>query len=63
VTVTDQGVNPTSDIILENMQVSTADDTTSWTKAQWTAQARSGYSVNGTAGDGTNGEPYTNASR
>ena len=40
VTVTDQGAaHPTSDIILENMQISTLDDATNWTKAQWQAQA------------------------
>jgi hypothetical protein len=41
VTLTDQGAaHPTSDIILENMQVSSADSTSGWTKAEWLAQAR-----------------------
>ena len=36
-TVTDQGAARTlpSDIILENLQISTVDDATNWTKAQW----------------------------
>ncbi len=60
VTVGDQGpANPTADIILENMQISSADSTAGWTKAQWIAQARTGYWGFGAAGDGTNGEPYT----
>lgn len=41
VTVTDQGASlPTSDIILENMQVSSADDTDGWTQPEWLARAR-----------------------
>jgi hypothetical protein len=41
VTVTDQGASlPTSDIILENMQISSADDTEGWTQAQWLAGVR-----------------------
>jgi hypothetical protein len=60
VTVTDQGASfPTSDIILENMQISTADSTDGWTKEQWVAQGRSGYHEWGTPGDSTNGEPNT----
>jgi hypothetical protein len=60
VTVTDQGASlPTSDIILENMQISTADSTDGWTKEQWVAQGRSGYHEWGSAGDSTNGEPNT----
>ena len=44
VTVTDQGASlPTSDIILENLQISTADNTDGWTQEQWVAQGRSGY--------------------
>ena len=50
---------PTSDIILENMQISSADSTDGWTKAQWVAQGRNGYREAGSAGNGTNGEPYT----
>ena len=60
VTVSDQGASlPTSDIILQNLQISTADNTEGWTQAQWVAQGRSGYHEWGTAGDGTNGEPNT----
>ena len=60
VTVTDQGAaHPTSDIILENLQISTVDDATTWTKAQWQAQGRSGVREVGAAGNGTDGEPYT----
>jgi hypothetical protein len=60
VTVGDQGpALPTSDIIFVNMQISTADSTDGWTKAQWVSQARSAYREVGTPGDGTNGEPYT----
>jgi hypothetical protein len=60
VLVTDQGSSfPTTDIILENMQISSADSTTGWSKAQWIAQARYGYREAGSAGNGTNGEPYT----
>ena len=56
VTVTDQGAAlPTSDIILQNMQISTADSTDGWTKEQWVAQGRSGYREAGTAGTGANG--------
>jgi hypothetical protein len=60
VTVTDQGAAlPTSDIILQNMEISTADSTDGWTKEQWVAQGRIGYREVGSPGDGTNGEPYT----
>jgi hypothetical protein len=60
VTVTDQGAAlPTSDIILKNLQISTADSTGGWTKEQWVAQGRSGYKEWGAPGDGTNGEPFT----
>ena len=41
VTVTDQGAaHPTADIILENMQVSSADNTDGWTQPEWLARAR-----------------------
>jgi hypothetical protein len=44
VSVTDQwAALPTSDIILQNMQISAADSTEGWTKEQWIAQGRSGY--------------------
>ena len=39
VTVTDQGAaHPTADIILENMQVSSADNTDGWTQPDWLAR-------------------------
>ena len=60
VTVSDQGAAfPTTDIILENMLISSADSTAGWSQAQWVAQARNGFQVAGLAGNGTNGEPYT----
>jgi parallel beta-helix repeat protein len=60
VTVTDQGAaHPTSDIILKNLQISTADSTDGWRKEQWVAQGRSGFREFGSPGDGTNGVPYT----
>jgi parallel beta helix pectate lyase-like protein len=60
VTVTDQGASlPTSDIILQNLQISTADNTEGWTQEQWVAQGRSAYYEWGSPGDGTNGEPNT----
>jgi hypothetical protein len=60
VTIGDQGAAlPTSDIIFENMQLSTADRLDGWTKAQWVAQARGGLREVGSPGDGKNGEPYT----
>ena len=60
VTVGDQGAeHPTSDIILKNLQISTADSTDGWTQEQWVAQGRSGYREYGSPGDGTNGVPYT----
>jgi hypothetical protein len=60
VTVTDQGSSyPTTDIILMNMLISSADTTAGWTQAQWVAQARWGLSEFGSAGNGTNGVPYT----
>jgi hypothetical protein len=41
VTVTDQGASlPTADVILENMQVSSADNTDGWTQAEWLARVR-----------------------
>jgi hypothetical protein len=60
VTIGDQGAAfPTADIILENMQLSTADSMDGWTRAQWIAQARNGFWEFGSAGDGTNGAPFT----
>jgi Right handed beta helix region len=58
VLVLDQGAAfPTSNIILENMQISTADNMAGWTQAQWRTQARTGYQEVGSAGSGRNGEP------
>src|ERR1700722_14571803 len=50
VAVTDQGAAlPTSDIILESMQVSSADNTDGWTQPEWLARARVvGISAKGT---------------
>ena len=50
VTVTDQGAaHPTADIILENMQVSSADNTDGWTQPDWLARVRVvGISAKGT---------------
>jgi hypothetical protein len=60
VTVSDQGASlPTTDIILENLQISTADSTDGWTKEQWIPRGRDGFYEWGSAGDGTNGEPNT----
>src|SRR5580692_958285 len=60
ITLTDQGPSfPTTDIIFENMQISSADSTTGWSQAQWMAQARWGINAAGLAGTGTNGEPNT----
>ena len=58
--LTDQGPSfPTTDIVMENMQISSADSTAGWSKAQWVAQARFGVQIAGLAGNGTNGEPNT----
>ena len=60
VTVSDQGASlPTTDIILENMQISTTDNIDGWTKEQWVAQGRIGYREVGSPGNGANGVPYT----
>jgi hypothetical protein len=60
VMLTDQGpMYPTTDIIMQNMLISSADSTAGWTQAQWVAQARWGFVASGLAGNGTNGEPYT----
>jgi Right handed beta helix region len=51
VTIGDQGAaHPTTDIILENMQISTADSTSGWTKAEWLAQVR-GVGISAKGGD------------
>jgi hypothetical protein len=60
VVIGDQGAaHPTSDIILQNMEISSADNTDGWTKAQWVAQGRNGLWEVGSAGDGKNGVPFT----
>jgi hypothetical protein len=60
VSLTDQGpAYPTTDIIFENMQISSADSTAGWSQAQWVAQARTGFYAAGLAGNGTNGQPNT----
>jgi hypothetical protein len=60
VTVGDQGVNfPTSDIIFEAMDISSADTTTGWTQANWISWGKIGFPEVGSAGSGTNGVPYT----
>src|ERR1700722_13747173 len=50
VAVTDQGASlPTSDIILQNLQISSADNTDGWTQPEWLARARVvGISAKGT---------------
>ncbi len=60
ISVYDQGANlATTDIIFNNMALSSAADTSGWTQAQWAAQGRNGFNETGTPGDGTNGEPAT----
>jgi hypothetical protein len=60
VSVFDQGPSlPTADIILEDLQISTADNTDGWAQEQWLAQGRDGFYEWGSAGDSTNGEPNT----
>jgi hypothetical protein len=58
--LTDQGASfPTTDIIFENMLISSADSTAGWSQAQWVAQSRTGFEALGTPGNGANGVPYT----
>ena len=60
VVLTDQGpAFPTTDIIFENMQISSADSTAGWSQSQWNSQVRTGVSEFGSAGNGANGEPNT----
>jgi hypothetical protein len=61
IVLTDQGPSfPTTDIVFENMLVSSADSTAGWSQAQWVAQARiQGFAAFGLAGNGANGEPNT----
>jgi hypothetical protein len=52
--IRDQGASfPTSNIVLENMIVSSQDDAEAWSQAQWIANARSGFFAWSSAG-GTN---------
>jgi hypothetical protein len=56
--VSDQGAAiPTTDIIFNGMQLSTVDDASAWTKAQWQTSGRNGFTATATAGNGTNGQP------
>jgi hypothetical protein len=60
--ISDQGASyPTTDIVFDNIEASSADPsaTTGWTQAQWKTNARSGFYTEGSAGSGTNGQPYT----
>ena len=62
VTVSDQGATyPTHDIVLDGFDISSADHSVAvgWTQAVWKTNSRNGASLAGTAGSGTNGEPYT----
>jgi hypothetical protein len=60
VTIGDQGAEfPTTDIIFQNIELSSADSMDGWTKEQWIARARNGFWEFGSAGDGTNGVPFT----
>ena len=61
VTISDQGAAfPTTDIIFTDMDLSTFDTIPmGFTQAQWIAQGRSGFLEVGSAGNGTNGIPYT----
>jgi hypothetical protein len=60
VTLGDQGaLYPTTDIVFETLQISTADSTAGWSQSQWIAQGRSGLREVGSPGNGANGDPYT----
>jgi Right handed beta helix region len=49
--VKDQGASfPTSNIVFSNMTLSSQDDVSSWTQAQWLNDARSGFSALSSAG-------------
>ena len=51
----DQGASlPTSNIVLENMMLSSQDDAEAWSQAQWMANARSGFFAWGDGGGGAN---------
>ena len=58
--LTDQGAQfPTTNIIFENMQISSSDNTTGWSQSQWNSRVRTGFFEFGSAGNGSNGEPNT----
>ena len=51
VEVKDQGASyPTSNIVFENMTISSQDDVSGWTQAQWVADGRNGFAAASTAG-------------
>jgi hypothetical protein len=52
---------PTSNLIFTGMQLSSAPAATvaTWTVANWNTLPRSGFSIAGSTGNGTNGEPNT----
>jgi hypothetical protein len=51
VQVTDGGATlPTSDIVFENMTISSQDNVAAWSKAQWAANSRLGFFARSTAG-------------
>jgi hypothetical protein len=51
VSVTDQGASfPTSNIVFENMTISSQDDVSGWTQAQWVANGRNGFRAQSSAG-------------
>jgi len=53
VSVTDQAQAPgfpTSNIVFENMTISSQDDVSGWTQAQWVANARNGFWAHSSAG-------------
>ena len=51
VAVKDQGASfPTSNIVFENMTISSQDDVSGWTQAQWVANGRNGFDAQSSAG-------------
>ena len=51
VNIGDQGASyPTSNIVLENMTISSQGDVSGWSQAQWVANARSGFNAQSSAG-------------
>src|SRR5271157_1351544 len=49
--IKDQGASyPTSNIVFENMTISSQDDVSGWTQAQWVADGRNGFVAASTAG-------------